>query len=128
MSEDADGHMFRSVIEYGRDALKAAILTNGGAAVALLAFIGTIWEKGISPDTAKYLTWALGSFSSGVLVTVVAIGFAYLTQLFYNSQYMLVGIIFHCLAVLLGFSSYLLFGCGAYSSYQAFSTHLLPLQ
>jgi hypothetical protein len=37
---------FRSVISYGQLAIKSAMLENGGAAVAVLAFIGNLWSKG----------------------------------------------------------------------------------
>ncbi|MGR3219179.1 MAG: hypothetical protein ACUZ8H_05085 [Candidatus Anammoxibacter sp.] len=51
--------MFKSVISYGATALKSAILINGGAAVALLAFIGNIWNKGIPQAAVGPLTSAI---------------------------------------------------------------------
>ena len=67
--------LFRSVIEHGRDALKAAILINGAAAVALLAFIGKIWSMKNSLSTADPLAYALLVFGSGVLFAGVSSAF-----------------------------------------------------
>jgi hypothetical protein len=36
--------LFRSVISSGQHALKTSILVNGGAAVALLAFVSNVWN------------------------------------------------------------------------------------
>ncbi len=42
-----DLEMFRSVISAGQNAIKTAFLLNGGAAIALLAFIGSLVEKNL---------------------------------------------------------------------------------
>jgi len=47
--------MFKSVIDAGTVALRSATLINGGAAVALLAFIGNIWEKGVAEEAVAHI-------------------------------------------------------------------------
>lgn len=48
--------MLRSVISYGQAALKSTLLINGGAAAALLPFIGNIWGTKLSSTTISDLT------------------------------------------------------------------------
>ena len=43
-----DIEMFKSVITAGQSALKSSMVVNGGAAAALLAFTGKIWETNTS--------------------------------------------------------------------------------
>ena len=56
------------------------MFTNGGAAVAILAFVGNAWAKGIVSDTLTSIAAALASFSFGVLSAAFAAGVAYLVQ------------------------------------------------
>jgi hypothetical protein len=54
---------------------------NGGAAVALLAFIGNIYSKSqAAVSIPKGITTALAAFSFAVLLAGIATGMAYLTQ------------------------------------------------
>ena len=78
--------MFKSVITAGQSALKSAILINGGAAVAILAFVGSIWEKSIALCTVIYLLVAMGLFTVGVLLGAVASGLTYLAQRAYAQE------------------------------------------
>ena len=56
------------VIEAGQLVLKFIVLINGGASVALLAFIGNVWSPdSITPLTIIFLTIGLAAFSFGVL-------------------------------------------------------------
>ena len=45
--------------------VRAALMINGGAAVAILGFLGVIWDK--SPGLVKWAACALLSFALGVL-------------------------------------------------------------
>ena len=78
----ADLEMFKSVLETGKVALTTPILVNGGASVALLAFIANISAKsdvgsGVGiPSIAGALMW----FVFGVLLAALATGSTYLTQ------------------------------------------------
>ena len=62
----------------GQGALKTTIIMNGGASVALLAFIGNTWiHKG---DGVAMLSIALFLFAVGVLSGCAATGVTYLAQ------------------------------------------------
>jgi hypothetical protein len=70
--------MFRSVITAGQSSLKSSFLLNGGAALALLAFIGHLTEIN-SPHVHQFIC-SLILFSFGVLTTSVTSGLTYLCQ------------------------------------------------
>jgi hypothetical protein len=59
-----DLEMFKSVLMAGQTALRTSFLINGGASVALLAFIGNIWDKTQTAIVIKTLANSLGIFSS----------------------------------------------------------------
>jgi hypothetical protein len=66
--------------------LKALAFINGGAAVAILAYLGNPASRGGSGRLSD-MTWALVSFAAGVFFTVVALIVGYLTQLqLYNED------------------------------------------
>jgi hypothetical protein len=71
---------FKAVLASSRDALKSAILINGGAGVALLAFMGQMQKGGVSTAMATWLPWSLACFVLGVLVAAIATGASYLAQ------------------------------------------------
>lgn len=72
---------FKSVITMAELALKNAILVNGGAAIALLTFIGNT-----KPADHKLIVVSLFLFAFGVLLGALAIFFAYLAQNYFMSQ------------------------------------------
>src|SRR6185437_9417296 len=77
--------MFRSVITSGQGAIKSSFLLNGGAAVAILAFIGHLAQF----DAAKVPVFAscLVLFAYGVFAVAVTSGSTYLSQWFYASTH-----------------------------------------
>lgn len=118
--------MLRSVITYGQEALKAAILINGGAAAAVLAFIGNIWTKGIVVTAVGSITCSLVLFAFGVLAATVGTAGSYFSQYFYTENAQKTAVCFHILTVVVVVASYVLFGLGAYEAYTAFAEHLAP--
>ena len=74
--------MFRSVIASGQNALRAGFLINGGAVIAILAFIGNCYGK---PKAFPYagLVEALLFFALGVLAIGLASAGTYITQQLY---------------------------------------------
>ena len=62
-------------------ALKYALFINGGAAVALLAFIGAIWSPRLGSYTVIALIVAVASFAPGVFSAAVAVWVAYKVDL-----------------------------------------------
>ena len=74
------GHeLFRSVIEFGHSAIKLTILVNGGAAVAMLAFIGSIERASLDSSAVCFLSLALLSFAVGTGGGAISAIGAYLT-------------------------------------------------
>jgi hypothetical protein len=70
----------RALVESGNLALRMVILINGGAAVAVLAFIGGMASQGkLSIEQMRELTSNLIWFTSGVAVGGLALGFVYFT-------------------------------------------------
>ncbi len=102
--------MFRAVITSGQTAIRSSFLMNGGAAVALLAFIGHLAAN----DSAHVGAFAdaLSPFVWGVLVVSVVSGFTYLSQWFYYSDSklsQLAGLFLNICSIVLGLASYGLF-------------------
>lgn len=116
--------MLRSVIGNGQAALKSALLINGGAAAALLAFIGNIWTKDIATAAVAPLTNSIIFFAFGVLSAALGAGTTYVTQYCYFEKWEKSGIVFHLVTFVVVLLSYFLFGKGAYESYLTFVTHL----
>ena len=113
--------MFRTVISAGQNALKTAFLMNGGATVAILAFLGKLSDQ--HQDKIAIFSSSLIVFVVGVLVITVASGSTYLSQWFYagsKSWKQQTGFWFNILAIVLGLASYGLFIWGAIRAYKAF--------
>ena len=75
---------FEATIASGQSALKTGVLINGGAAVALLAFLGSTSSRTGSATPLvhlRLLSVALLCFGAGVLASAFAAGFVYLAQL-----------------------------------------------
>ncbi len=110
--------MFRSVITAGQNALRTAFLMNGGAAVAMLAFIGHLATK--TPDKVSLFACCLAIFVSGVLISVVASGSTYLSQWFYlgaEQWKQKAGFALNVVSIILAILSYIVFACGIREAY-----------
>ena len=70
--------MFRSVITAGQNAIKSSLLLNGGAAVAMLAFIANVARD--KTERAAYLAPSIEPFAYGALAIVITSGLTYLGQ------------------------------------------------
>ncbi len=123
---DHEGHleMFKSVIASGQAAIKASFLLNGGAAVAMLAFIGHLAQ--FKADKVSAFSTCLLPFAYGVLAIAVTSGLTYLSQWFYFSTQpwsRKLGFAFNMLCILLGISSYVFFAWGLFDAYHSFITY-----
>ena len=78
--------LLRATIATGQSALKSALLVNGGAAVALLAFIGGVWAH-IGSGPLPQLALVLAYFALGVLVAALGSGFTYLSQAGFGGEF-----------------------------------------
>lgn len=113
--------MFRSVILAGQNALRASFLLNGGASVAMLAFISRLTE--IHPDKVVVFTASLIPFIIGVLAITMASGATYLSQWFGAGaieNYHKTAFRLNIVAILLGLSSYGFFIWGMTRAYHGF--------
>lgn len=115
---------FRSVIAVGANAAKSFMIINGGAAIALLAFLGNIWNKNSTPEATAAIAGSLLIFCMGVLCSGVCSGFTYLSQyctansgLGEKKPWKNAAIITNCIAILAGFGSLALFAYGAFATY-----------
>ncbi|MCP5404826.1 MAG: hypothetical protein H6922_01175 [Pseudomonadaceae bacterium] len=87
MANEFETMMTQSRIELGHSAIKYSFLCNGGALVAMLAFIGNISANGniqsLDMDCTK---WVLGFFCLGLGAALFAFVFAYLSQTYFSNN------------------------------------------
>jgi hypothetical protein len=72
----------RAIVDIALSAIRGIFLVNGGAAVALLAFLGSVWQSR-RPSAAAILDAmqpAMADFVSGIAVAVATTGLAYICQ------------------------------------------------
>jgi hypothetical protein len=115
--------MFKSVIAAGQSALKTSFLMNGGASLALLAFVGHLSSH--NSGKIPLLAPSLAIFVAGVLVISLASGVTYLSQWFYADDQRWAertGFALNVLAIVLGLASYCVFAWGVYKAYQVFAS------
>jgi hypothetical protein len=126
-------------------ALRSGLLINGGAAVAMLAFIGGLLGKGAIAKGAQLveITAPLIWFASGVAVATLGMGFAYFTNYCIagnastmskhwehpfvrvtaaSKKYKIAAIMFQLLAITLGFGAIGTFVTGMVRVYVAIQT------
>jgi hypothetical protein len=72
-----------AAIKASEATLRACLLINGGAAVSVLAFIGSLATKDLitAPQISRVAS-SLAVFAIGVAAAVVGMGFSYLTHFF----------------------------------------------
>lgn len=120
---ELDIERFKAVITFADATLKSAMLINGGAVVAILAFIGNIASKGVlAPSLITFITVSMASFASGVLAAVMAGYDSFVTQYAYYQTKSDAGDSAYKRTILFVFLSFGLFILGVYFAYLAFST------
>lgn len=114
--------MFRSVILAGQSALKGALLINGGAAIAVLAFIGNLAAKGSGhEEMIDLFSLPLFLFTLGVLCGAVSFGTTYMSQFCYSREKTLwIGHVFQVITISTVIAAYCLFFTGSYSAKSGF--------
>jgi len=117
--------MLRSTIAISHIALKSSILINGGAAVAMLAFMGGAWSRLPSQSAKAAIALALSMFVYAVLVAGVSTGCAYIAQAGLGGEWgkhsEKIGEIFRWITIILFFGSMALFYLGSRSAAGGFS-------
>lgn len=114
--------MFKSVISPGQNAMRSSFLMNGGAAVALLAFIGHL--AAIKPQSVALFAAVLMPFVLGVLAMTMTSGFTYLSQWLYgspNTKAQKWGFKLNIACITFGIFSYSFFMWGMCRAYFAFT-------
>lgn len=120
-THSANLEMFKSVIQTGQSAIKANMLLNGGAAVALLAFIGKLAD--VNPTCIPLFALPLTVFVSGAFLATMVSGLTYLTQVIFSEDGKWrdrIGNTLQGLSILSGLGSLILFGYGTHIAYKAF--------
>ena len=77
---------FRQVIALGQSTLKSIMLINGGAAVALLAFLGNLINSKSAAVPLLPFANSMQAFVVGVFLAAVAYGLTYFSQLCYDGN------------------------------------------
>ncbi|MCG5260096.1 hypothetical protein EM868_06790 [Cupriavidus gilardii] len=132
--------MMKAGIEAGLSAIKFAVMINGGASVALLAFLGNLLTKDFGTShkaLASDLAGSLFAFLVGVAMAGVCGGFRYLSQESYGQtdnarrlngtstgRWLRFGVAFHISAVVVGLGSFVSFLKGGVMAYSAFVSYL----
>jgi hypothetical protein len=119
---ETDLEVFRAVFVYGQAALKTTILINGGAAIAVMAFLARYVSVENQVANMQFFLSALLVFGFGVLLGAVTTGFTYLAQSFFAHRKDKLGFSFQVLSVILGLLSLSTFGLGIWFSYQGFGS------
>jgi len=113
-------------INFATVTIKALLLINGGAVVALLAFLGKIWspDNPASPTIVPAIAWFLG----GTICAVMVGCSSYFAQSFFTHYKNKIGIGFQVFAILIGICSLGCFGTGAFKACDSFTNGFkLPL-
>ena len=93
LAEDRLNETYRSMVSHGSAAIKAVMLANGGAAVALLAFLGNVWGSDCI-SSAPNMFWPMLAFVIGLVSGTLSAATAYLTQLaLYRQDQIALGLI-----------------------------------
>lgn len=114
---------FKQVIALGQSTLKSMMLINGGAAVALLAFLGNLVTRSSSFANVASFAASMRMFVIGVFLASVAYATTYFSQMFYEGEkkwQRRTGLGFHVLTSLVGAGALIAFLWGAHIAYQAF--------
>lgn len=110
----------RQVIGLGQSAIRWFAVINAGAVVALLAFLGNVWTKGVV--LGPFLT-AMGTFAFGVVLAALAGALSYLTQLQYGAESdraQTSAKVLHAVTIVVGLGSLVVFCMGSYRTVDAF--------
>lgn len=123
---DFNLEMLRSTIMTGQTALRSSLLINGGAAVAVLAFLGNAWSKGIPHQVLVGASYGLSLFVWGVLAASTATGATYLSQAGFGNEFgkhsSRIGAWARVVAIVLVAVSYIMFACAAWRTYLSLSS------
>ncbi len=110
--------LFRSMVTSGQNAMRSALLLNGGASIAMLAFIGHLASTE-NRDSVPIFAPVLLQFAWGAFFITAASVFTYLTQ-WVHHKYKTCAFWLNVFCMLLGVASLICFLYGLRSAYNAF--------
>lgn len=123
---------FKAAITIGANACRTFLIVNGGAAIALLAFLGNIWNKNSSNEAATAVAAALMFFCVGVVLAGLCSGLAYFSQCLFAASYLgtkkiklWLGHAINAIACLCGAGSLIVFAYGSFTAYQSMIAQLV---
>ncbi|HHL8239473.1 TPA: hypothetical protein ACQ84Q_002498 [Klebsiella pneumoniae] len=123
---------FKAAISIGANACRTFLIMNGGAAIALLAFLGNIWNKNSSAEAASAIASALYLFCGGVVLAGLCSGLSYFSQCCFASSYLgtkrfylWLGHTINAVACMCGAGSIFIFAYGSYCAYQSMIAQLV---
>ena len=114
---------FKQVIALGQSTLKSIMIINGGASVAILAFLGNALNTANSKVLILPFANSMRMFVFGVSLSAIAYALTYLSQLSYSGEkpwQQNTGIALHVLTSLAGASALVAFIWGANLAYFGF--------
>lgn len=115
---------FKALISAGQAAIRTMLALNGGAAVAMLAFIGHL-ATGDAALTIPTFAGCLSLFAGGALAAGLVSGGTYLTQWLYARNdipgFVRAGHIRNVVVILVDLASFCLFAWGMIAAGGAFS-------
>ena len=117
---DENLEMSKATINAGQNAIKSMVVINGGAAVAMLAFIGNIWSTGKNLQGVKGLSWGLLFFVLGVLLSGIVSALTYLSQRAYAEHNNKTGNCINNVGICCGIFSFVCFLIGTAISFLTF--------
>lgn len=129
--------VYQQVNMQGQAAMKAALLINGGASVAMLAFIGTAMNSDTNNVLLLKLCFSMLMFIAGVLSVAIAGGVTYLAGLVNGvvvdtdqsdkskvNRWLKLWWVLNTIAIILVVIGYVLFIIGSLNAYCAFTNSL----
>jgi hypothetical protein len=84
---DLGKRMTEAACRDAQEAIKVALLINGGAAVAILAFISTMGRNGFSLPDLRAVSNSLFYFAGGIVSAGITAAFAYLANGLYAGNF-----------------------------------------
>lgn len=113
--------LFKATVGHAQSAIKLQALVNGGAAVALLAFIGKVWTPEFSASPiAAYIPLALVLYCCGVGAAAVTQSLTYVSQHYFTYDSDKTAGVIRFFAQLTALSSLVLFFAATYVAYLGF--------
>ncbi len=125
MTNEDQVEMFKAVVTFATLAIKSIIVVNGAAVIALLAFLGNIWDKNGSAAIITAAGSSLGHFVYGLICGVATAAFSYLAQVVFAevqrgpSGRVLSGEVLRVVAVTLAIAGLVFFALGARDAHKA---------